>query len=245
MNSNKKSKLKKNNGGYIVVETLLSFMLLLFMIISILSLVNIVTLQARIHYAMTQTAQTISMYSYVLHVTGISGALANVDTQAGKAKVEISDFQNNLNGFIDGVGNLDENAMTTSGNALIAQGEKMVEDPSAMVAQIINLGVNAGADYLFCELVESLVGRYLSGSGKSGDDYLVAVNVVDGLEGLRFNKGSNYIDSEGTLTIVVEYDVEYQFGFLPLPFDSPQLRMSQAVKTKVLLGGEGAGYQDK
>lgn len=237
--------MKKNNGGYVVVETLLSFMLFLFMIISILSLVNIVTLQARIHYAMTQTAQTISMYSYVLHVTGISEVLTNIDSEAGKGKVEIDAFQENLNGLLSGVGALDVDAMSSSGNALMDQGSSIVEDPAAMVAQIINLGLDGGADYLFCQLVQSLVGRYLSNDGKSGEDYLVAVNVVDGLDGLHFQNGSNYIDQEGTLTIVVDYDVEYQFGFLPLPFDAPQLHLSHAVKTKVLLGGEGTGYHDK
>ena len=62
--------MKKDDNGYIVVETIFSFTLFVFLIISILSIINIVTVQARVHYAITQAAETISMYSYTLDAMG-------------------------------------------------------------------------------------------------------------------------------------------------------------------------------
>ena len=72
----------KDERGYIVVETIGSFLLFVLLVLSILSLINIVAVQARIHYALTQTAQTISMYSYTLDVIGVADAVANNAAQA-------------------------------------------------------------------------------------------------------------------------------------------------------------------
>ena len=49
--------MKRDEGGYIVVETITSFLLFVLLNISILSLINIVTVQSRIHYAVTQAAE--------------------------------------------------------------------------------------------------------------------------------------------------------------------------------------------
>lgn len=52
----------KNENGYITVETLGTFLPFVLLVVSILSLVNIVTAQTRVHYALTQTANAISVY---------------------------------------------------------------------------------------------------------------------------------------------------------------------------------------
>ena len=70
--------MRKDENGYIVVETVGSFMLFVFLMVSILTLVNIVTLQARVHSAITQAANTMSKYSYVQVIAG-SGASDNIN----------------------------------------------------------------------------------------------------------------------------------------------------------------------
>jgi len=57
--------MKKDQHGYIVVETIGAFMLFVFFVASILMLINIVAVQARVHNAITQAAETVSMYSYI------------------------------------------------------------------------------------------------------------------------------------------------------------------------------------
>lgn len=247
--------MKKNNGGYIVIETLISFMLFLFLIVSILSLVNIVTLQARIHYAMTQAAQTISMYSYVLHLTGADEVLANADTNAQKVTVGVAEFQTNINGLLDGINSMDTDGAMNSGNALVDQASSTVDDiaenPEEMIATLLNYGIDTSLDYLFSALVRPLVGRYLTNGSLNGNEYLASVNVIDGLDGLDFfnydpagGKGghANLIDSTGAMQLVVVYEIEYSFGALPLPFDDPKLKVTQAVKTQLWLGGNGDGF---
>jgi len=72
----------KDNGGYIVVETVCGFIPFVLLVVSILSLVNIVTLQSRIHYALTQAAITLSVYCYTLEVTGVSEKMSAIDNEA-------------------------------------------------------------------------------------------------------------------------------------------------------------------
>jgi len=55
-----------------------TFILFVFLSVSILGLVNIAALKARVHYAIAQAAETLSVYSYVLE-TDIAGAPAGAD----------------------------------------------------------------------------------------------------------------------------------------------------------------------
>lgn len=246
--------MRKDQNGYIVLETLISFTLYFLFIISILSLVNIVTLQARIHYAMTQAAQTVSMYSYVLYLTGGAEIAANADTGAGKVTGQIADFQTNINGLLDGLGSIDIDSMESSADELITQvdgiANNIADDPKAMIQTFMQYGLDTGGDALFAALIRPLIGRYLANGSMNGDEYLHSVQVIDGLEGLNFfnydiaggNGGhTNWINSDGEIELVVQYEVKYSFGGLPLPFD-PKLKITQAVKTKLWLGGKGTGY---
>ena len=51
------------------------------------------------------------------------------------------------------------------------------------------------------------------------------------------------LDADGNVKIVVQYDVDYSFGALILPFEEPKLHVTQEVVTKAWLGGEGEGYK--
>ncbi|MFI3202274.1 MAG: hypothetical protein R3Y54_12290 [Eubacteriales bacterium] len=227
-------------------------MQLFFLMISILSLVNIVTLQARVQSALTQAAQTISMYSYVLEVTNAGNILATVDTSATRVYTEVDTFQSEINGILDGLSGLDIDTATESADSLTAHagslGEEIAEDPKAMMQMLMQTALDASSDYIFSKLVTSLMGRYLSNGEMTGDEYLRSVNVVGGLsEGFDFmiasTDGTNLIDENGDIQIVVKYNVEYTFGILPLPF-GPTLEITQAAKTKLWLGGAGDGYKD-
>ncbi|MCL2813906.1 MAG: hypothetical protein FWD23_04840 [Oscillospiraceae bacterium] len=57
-----RQKRESLENGYITIETLGTFLPFVFLVVSILSLVNIVTVQTRVHYALTQAANTISVY---------------------------------------------------------------------------------------------------------------------------------------------------------------------------------------
>jgi len=112
-------------------------------------------------------------------------------------------------------------------------------------------------------LFRPLVGRFLSNGDMNGDEYLKKFNVVktdgnkriisEGLNALEFyeftlldstsveQSNSTLIDKSGAINIVVQYEIEYRFGALPLPF-SPTLKVTRQVKTQAWLDGNGEGY---
>jgi len=54
---------------------------------------------------------------------------------------------------------------------------------------------------------------------------------------------SRFLDSGGNIKLVVQYEIDYTFGGLELPFK--KLEVTQEVMTKAWLNGYGDGYQDE
>lgn len=247
--------MKGDEKGYIVVETSTAFMLLVLLMVSILSLVNIVTVQSRVHYALTQAAQTISLYSYTLEVTGMADS---IKSNADKAE-QAGEIKENINEILTGLKNLSEGQTAEVGKSATVQVkgwvENTVQDPKQTIQLMLNYGLKEMGDAAFSALVRPLVGRYLDNGDQSGDEYLKAFHVDGGLKGLEFysfhsvastdlpaTHNSTLMDSNGDVWLTVNYEIDYTFGALPLPFE-PKLKISQTVKTKAWLGGDGEGYQ--
>ena len=53
---------------------------------------------------------------------------------------------------------------------------------------------------------------------------------------------STLLDEDGNVVLTVRYAIDYTFGALPLPFPDHRLEITQTVKTKAWLGGNGEGY---
>jgi len=251
---------KRENGeaGYIVVETVGAFMLFVMLIVSILSLVNIVTLQARVHYALTQTANTLSMYGYVFHLLGMADTMQTIDAKANVVSEEVNGMIGNINGVIDGLKTASLNSAVKHGEDAVsgaaAWGEAFSEDPASIMQYIANYGINEVKNQLFELIARPLVGRFLTNGEMTGDEYLESVNVINsrsgqtGLKALEFHQWGNigegnsaFIDRNGNVKLTVSYEVEYTFGVLKLPFN-PTLKITQTAVTKAWLGGSGKGY---
>ena len=250
--------MRRDERGYIVVETVGSFLLFVLAVTSILSLINIVAVQARVHYAITQAAQTVSMYCYTLDVTGVADHLVNSAGQAQTVQVESDAFKENLNGLLDGLESLEPDQVGAKGEAVLNQVEGWADDtssdPKATLQLLLNYGLQEGESALFEQLIRPLVGRYLANGDMSGDEFLKAFHVSEGLEGLDFYdfsltsltpsgaNDSTLLTADGDVKIAVQYDVDYTFGALLMPTGTPKLHVSQVVLTKAWLGGKGEGY---
>lgn len=251
--------MAKDEKGYIVLETISAFLLFTLLNIAILSMINIVTIQARIHAAITQACETVSMYCYVLDLTGTASHIQNNSAKAGAVQGQVDTFKTNVNGLLDGIKELAPDQIGEKGEAVLEQVESGIDsaaaDPEAMLQYVLNYGLNQAGSAAFEGMVRPLVGRYLSNGSLTGDQYLRNYGVKDGLAGLDFynfdaldlhSTGANdsmLLDASGNVKIVVQYDVDYSFGALILPFDEPKLHVTQEVVTKAWLGGEGEGYK--
>lgn len=252
-------RIHRDENGYIVVETTCSFMLFVLLVVSILSIINIVTVQTRVHYAITQAAEMLSMYSYTLDVTGVAGHMVNNATKADEVRGEIDEMKGSINGVIDAIENLSPNQVGVHGQAALDQAkgwaDQAASDPKAMVQLMLNYGLNELGNAALEQVLRPLVGHYLTNGTVSGDDYLKSYRVIGGLDGLDFyrftatdlsatgNQSSTLLTSNGDVKIVVQYDVDYTFGALLIPFAEPKLHITQEVLTKAWLKGLGEGYK--
>jgi len=223
--------MKKDENGYIVVETVGTFVPFILLVISILSLVNIVTLQARVHNALTQAACSLSMYSYVLYITGAADSLKTLDSRASAAQGDINAVINGIESLSKGNG-LDANA----GNHVLSAAEAAAGDPKAAIQTLLSYGAGELRNQAAAQAVRPFVDRYLASGEMSADEYLKSVRV------LNFDISDCVIvDRNGNVKLSVDYEIEYTFGALRLPF-GPTLRVTQTVVTKAWLGGSGDGY---
>ena len=250
--------MRQNEGGYIVVETIGSFLLFVLAMTSILSLVNIVAVQARVHYAITQAAETISMYCYTLEVTGAADHLVNSASKAESVQVESDQFKESLNDLLEGLEQFNPDQVGGYGEAVLGQvqgwGNDIAADPKQSLQVLLNYGLQEGGNAVFEQVLRPLVGHYLACGGLSGDEFLKQFYVSDGLKGLNFYdfslfsgapsgaNDSSLLTSDGDVKIAVQYDVDYTFGAMLMPATTPKLHITQVVLTKAWLSGKGEGY---
>lgn len=218
--------MKKDEGGYIVVETILCFVLFVLLMLSILSLVNIVAVQARMHYAMTQTAQTLSMYSYVLDVTGADEHIKNSAKRAEEMRGKGDALKTNMNTVIGGLNTLfareDSSGLTpaevknwideeTGAVKQVVQGgsgaitevkgwvSDTIESPHTALQNVLNYALNTGGSVAVSEvLMEPLVKHYLSNGLMDGTSYLKAAGVKE-LHFYNLNPLAMRQNADGTL----------------------------------------------
>ena len=253
----------KNEDGYIAVETVGAFVPFLLLVISILSLVNIVAVQARVHYALTQAANTLSMYSYTLELIGVANNLTTLENKAHRVESEAASIKNDIGTVLTCLNFLSGSSDTASGNGdgpgnTSTSGGDLNIEPQEVLQLLMNYSLNELRNVVFEALARPLIGRYLANGDMTGDEYLKSVGVVrtdgsrgvsaEGLAALQFHEWSGLglgnsvmIDRNGNVILTVHYEVEYTFGGLKLPF-TPTLRITQTAVTKAWLNGSGKGY---
>lgn len=260
--------MRRDEKGYIVVETIGAFLLFTLLMASILSLINLTAVQARIHNALTQTAETISMYSYVLDLTGAAPHLQNLAGKADHVDAEANEFKDGLNKVIDGVNGIRSGSMTKTNADLVYQGgievydkasdwiNDTISDPKTTLQYILDYTMQSGIDIAFEAVSRQYMAHFLNNGDMSADDFLKALDVVDGMEGLDFysftlfslsesgKNNSRLLTEDGDVRLVVQYELNYTFGGLPLPEKLKTLHITQEARTKAWLGGYGEGYSN-
>jgi len=231
----------KDEKGYIVVETVGAFTLFVFFMASILALVSVVALQSRVHYAITQTAQTISMYSYIYEITGNSGQVGVANANSALRRAGVEELKTGMGAIAAAANIFSGDSQGGQGNTALDAASDLFSDPSALISMYLGGGDKS-------VVLRQLIGRYLRNGTMSGDQYLKFMGVSGGINGLQImgydygGGGANrpLVDSRGSITITVRYEVDYSFWGLPLPFS--KLSMTQSAATRAWLGGEGVRY---
>lgn len=216
--------MRKDERGTILVEFVGYFWLFYLLIISILSLVNIVTAQARVHYALTETASTVSMYSYV--ISAANRAPRNGDT----VMREINETLNTLNKFKNGFA-------VWEGSA-----------PSKALAAGSKFYFGQAQSAILQSEIERMFYYNLAAGAQSGEDYLRSVRIsnvkltdLGPVDQKAYGSTSVYRDHQQNIKLSIEYEIDYSFMGLPIPF-VPTLRVGQSVMTKTWFQMRGYNF---
>ena len=116
----------------------------------------------------------------------------------------------------------------------------MLEDPKQTFYNVLLYGLDKGKNFAMQELViEPMIYKYLANGDRDAETYLKSYNVVESGGKFLNIRDSVFIDSDGDIVIVAEYEIDYALGLgvLPLPDAMKKISVKQTAKTSAWLGG--------
>jgi len=225
---------KKNlERGVVTIEATISLSLFIFVIIILLSIINIFTLQARMQVALNTTAKQISQYSYLYSLVGnglqssVKGEgkeVDNIDENLGRVVLELENLAGDVS--TNGAGavlDFDYSTIKGSISSTASSFEEIMNDPTILVYYLANEGINLAQNEVG-EFITSVLmkGNLRTNKDKnSAESFLKMARVVEGPDGTRFG-GLDFSDTEifkdGSYDI--KLSVKYSVKIMPLiPLD--------------------------
>lgn len=198
---------KDRESGAIVVEATISLTAFIFAIFTILSIVNICFIQAKISVALNTAAKEISQYSYLYYALGIDNMESKFQQGTGEGRElanntidgigtvmdSLSDAGSSIESFdFDGLSNAVETGYQSVDSLVSMYGEKIKNDPKGMIAGMGKMALNELGQEAKTLLAQVLAKAFMSKNLRStdkdnADAFLRRYNVVDGMDGLNFN----------------------------------------------------------
>lgn len=230
----------RKERGAIVVEATVALTAFIFMILTILSVVNVCYAQAKIAVSLNSAAKEISQYSYLYYVTGLN-KLDQKSSDGTEGSVDLAKHT------IDGVDTFMD-ALTTAGNSLesgdfdslvsaVEQGKGTVDslvteygdaigdDPRGFVIGMGKMALSESKEVLKSQvfaktLAKSFMKKNLRATpGDDPDAFLKRLHVVNGMDGLDFQYSTLMAHGKSNeIQLVVTYKVKL-IQLLNLDFD--------------------------
>lgn len=201
---------KSREAGVITIEATISLTSFMFVIVTILTIVNICIVQTRIGIAIHGVAKEISHYSYLYSLTGINGSHAAISDASEETKKTIDGAVDNVNTVFTEIQNLGKSAgeienpedvdafltqlessynnAANAGGALKETITDMASDPKKVAFGLLKIGANDGLNKAGSMLAEFLAKalcqkNLVSQKGGDVDAYLSSLGVVPSANG--------------------------------------------------------------
>lgn len=225
--------------GAVVVEGLLSLSIFMFAIFTILSIVNVCYIQAKMNMALSSAAKEISQYSFFYYKFGL-------DAPDKKLYEGTEDSRKLADNTIEGVSSLMDSLTEASNSAQSGEFENMIEqiqgsidnvdslvnqyadriadDPTGFILGMGKMALNEMKETAKSLLCQALAKAFMKKNLKSSpsddpEDFLLRYNVVDGMDGLDFQYTTFLQNGTSNLIqLVVTYDVRV-IQLLNIEFD--------------------------
>lgn len=225
---------KNNENGAIVIEATISLTTFVFVIFTILSVVNICYIQARVNFALNAAAKEISQYTYLYYALGADEVQAGWYEATSEDRDLASKTITDVTKFVNTLGEVGDAGKTGNFEAMYAgiqQAEQDGKDVKDVVDQyydkikenpkefLIGMAKLAGTEiaemakvYLAQALAEMFMSNNLTAnSGDTMEAFLARNNVVEGDDGRLLDFTGSSMMAYGMtdkIQLVCTYDVE-------------------------------------
>lgn len=254
----------KNQRGSITVEATISLTVFMFFIITILSLINICRVQAKVAVAINSAAKEVSQYSYFYGLSGLHAAHSALGNAASEAEETINNVVSNTNELYNSIQTIAETGANTNienpgdvlsswdtimsevraGRANVDTLEQQIgdicSDPKKMILGIGKIFVSEAIDetvsrFLAPPIAKTLCKKHFTEDIYNDPDaYLKSLGVVGGLDGIDFSNSKLFPGGENKIEFVAVYKVKIIQLF---PIES-EFVFCQKASTKGWLLGE-------
>lgn len=202
----------KQEKGFITIEAVISLSSFMFVIVTLLTVVNICLAQARIAVAINSTAKELSQYSYLYSLTGFSKSEKELKEQSDADLAEFNSALSDINTVfneIENLGNTGKSSINNveditaawdsavgsaeniekAGASLEKKVEEIAKDPKQLIFGIAKLAASEGLELAKSRLIAAPLAKVLCRKHlvdeKGGDTeaFLKQIGVVPGASG--------------------------------------------------------------
>ncbi len=209
----------KSESGSVTVEATISLSAFMFAIVTLLTIVNICIVQARMSYAINTTAKEISQYSYLYALTGLNESQSGLAEAGSNDTLPINNLFNDINTVyteIEGLNNDSDSesggskveditakwdqiskTLQEGGTAISGDIEDIAENPKQIIFGVAKLAGNkvmetAKSKLIMEPLAKAMCKKHLiSSKGGSVETYLKSLGVVPSASG-SYYKGLDF-----------------------------------------------------
>ncbi|MCI8713267.1 MAG: hypothetical protein HFH23_13550 [Ruminococcus sp.] len=226
---------RKRQEGAVVIEATISLTTVMFLIVTILSIVNICLVQAKISTLTHGIAKDISNYTYIYTLMGLNEKEAAISAKADYSRKTLDTAGKLPSEFKDG---------STEVYGKISELSKTVMDKEFWESSL-NLVAEGGINMIKGETVDGLcklaARKRLASMGTDADTYLRHLGIEGGVDnGLHFERSEVCSGGGDDIKIIVEYEV-HLLKLLGVDFN---FRFEQCAYTKTWCARSGDDRRD-
>lgn len=220
---------QEKESGAIVVEATISLTAFIFAIFTILMLIDICYVQAKIGSSLNTTAKEISQYAYLYYKFNSDEFQSDLNKKAEESRKTAKNTIDGIGTFMDAMSGAKDSLSTgdfdgmveeinkgkTEADSIITMYSEQLEDPKAFIIGMANLAASDGTEMLKNQLFGKLLGRSMmkknlvAYKNDDADSFLKRNRVVGGLDGLDFTYTSLMAYGEtNQIRMVVTYEVQ-------------------------------------
>ena len=214
--------------GSLTVESAIVLPLFLCIIISIIFFIKAVHTHEVVQYALDRTANEMALFSYASHAFGImeidDSIEAGIDETAGKL----------ADGMLRALGAMDALEGITNGvQEIFASPAGQLKDFAAAVAKKVYGDAKTQA---LIPIIKMYMKQYLlMDSERNIDERLKGLSVAGGYDGMDLSGSAFFEDEDGSIDLVVKYELNIA---LPIKI-LPEIIIVQRASSRAWLGGDG------